>query len=226
MSCQLTKVSACTLAENKPCLDNRRERTFSFGELVKWHTTSLISLVTGSIFTKRPAWHRTRYTREWSTNNQRQPEHCSRTSNLVMARRALPKRVGIQWQRPCLFARACVLHHPDLHIFPTQPLASQRFVWHQLKNMYIYESSYIHGKEQRYWNEDRDSNPKTSSVGPLDSPQLYWGADRNRKTGITNITLVKGHCTDRPAASRTACFTKKMQTDCRYIMYELEPLYE
>jgi len=101
-----------------------------------------------------------------------------------------------------------------------------RFVLHQLKEMYIYESSYIHGKEQRYWNEDRDFNPNTSSVGPLDSPQLYWGVDRNRKTGITNITLVKGHCTDRPAASRTARFTNKMQTDCRYIMYELEPLYE
>ena len=121
---QLTKVSACTLAENKPCLDNRREQTFSFGELVKWHATSLVSLVTGSIFTKRPAWHHIRYTRKWSTTNQRQPEHCSRTSNIVMARQALPNRVGIQWQRPCLLARACVLHHPDLHIFPTQPLAS------------------------------------------------------------------------------------------------------
>ena len=43
----------------------------------------------------------------------------------------------------------------------------------------IYESSYIHRKEQRYWNEDRDSNPNTSSVGPSDFSQLYWGADRN-----------------------------------------------
>ena len=101
-----------------------------------------------------------------------------------------------------------------------------RFVWHQLKEMYTYENSYIHGKEQRYWNEDRDSNPNTSSVGPLGSPQLYWGADRNRKTGIANITLVKGHCTDRSAGSRTTRFTNKMQTDCRYIMYEPEPLCE
>ena len=100
------------------------------------------------------------------------------------------------------------------------------FVWHQLKEMYMYESSYIHRKEQRYWNEDKDSNPNTSSVGPLDSPQLYWGANRNRKTGITNITLVKGHCTDRPAPSRTARFTNKMRTDCRYFMFELEPFYE
>ena len=84
-----------------------------------------------------------------------------------------------------------------------------RFFWHQLKEMFIYESSYIHGKEQRYWNEDRDCDPITSSVGLLDSPQLYWGADRNRKTGIISITLVKGHCTDRPAASRTARFTNK-----------------
>ena len=46
------------------------------------------------------------------------------------------------------------------------------------------------------------------------------------KTGITNITLVKGHCADRPAASCTTRFTNKMQTDCRYIIYELEPSYE
>ena len=100
-----------------------------------------------------------------------------------------------------------------------------RFVWHQLKDMNIYESSYIHRKEQRYWNEEGDSNLNTSSVGLLDSQQLYWREDRNRKTSITNITLVKGHCADRPAASRTAQFTRKMQTDCRYVIYELEPLY-
>jgi len=47
-----------------------------------------------------------------------------------------------------------------------------------------------------------------------------------KKTGITNITLVKGHCTDRPAASCKARFTSKMQTDCRYVIYELEPWYE
>jgi len=114
----------------------------------------------------------------------------------------------------------------ELPVCNTNSDEPQRFVWHQLKDMYIYESSYLHGKEQRYWNEDRDSNPNTSSVSLLDSPQLYWGADRNRKTGNTNITLVKGQCADRPAASRTARFTSKMQTDCRYIIYELETLYE
>ena len=46
------------------------------------------------------------------------------------------------------------------------------------------------------------------------------------KTGITNITLAKGHYTDRPAASLSAPFTNKIQTDCRCIIYELEPLYE
>ena len=101
-----------------------------------------------------------------------------------------------------------------------------RFVWHQLKDMYIYESSHMNGNEQKYWNEDTDSNPNTSSVGPSDSPQLYWRADRNRKKVIINITLVKHHCTNRPTASRTARFTSKMQTDCRYIIYELELLYE
>ena len=46
------------------------------------------------------------------------------------------------------------------------------------------------------------------------------------QTGITNITLVKGHCADTPAASLSAPFKNKIQTDCKYIIYQLEPLYE
>ena len=101
-----------------------------------------------------------------------------------------------------------------------------RFVWHQLKDMCIYESSYVHGKEQGYWNKDRDSNLNTSIVGPLDSLQLYWGADRNRKK-----RQYQHHKCKRPLR-RQACslphspIHNQMQTDCRYIIYELEPLYE
>ena len=84
------------------------------------------------------------------------------------------------------FANTHGLPARELPVCNTNSDEPLRFVWHQLKDMYISENSYIHGKEQKYWNEDRDSNPNTSSVGPLDSPKLYWGADRNRKTGITN----------------------------------------
>jgi len=68
--------------------------------------------------------------------------------------------------------------------------------------------TYIHGKEQRCWNEERDSNPDTNralvtthsqGVGLWDIPQLYWGADRNRNTPLPTLPA-KSHFADRLSA--------------------------
>ena len=75
--------------------------------------------------------------------------------------------------------------------------------------MYIYERSYIHGKDAETKIEIPTPTPAASVCQtPHNSTEA-----QNRKTGITNITLVKGHYADKPAASRTARFTNKMQTN-------------
>jgi len=88
-------------------------------------------------------------------------------------------------------------------------------------------------KDRAYTEKNKDTETKIEIPTPTPAASVCQishnsteAQTETEKTGITNIILVKSHCADRPAASRTARFTSKMQTDCRYIICELEPLYE